>query len=154
MRRWLLPGGAIVLVAVLVVGWLAARPSRRRVDCKPLLETARGSYPSLATVDTEGFVYPFSKITLDDGARWELEIQDAYGGKRRIGDVTRIRRLQRIEFRCTDGDYGTPETTLRLLRDGALTYDTDVVLGEGLQNRELGFIEANNRLAFWWLLRP
>ena len=143
----------MVLVAVLAVGWLAARPTRTRVDCRPLLETAGGSYPALASVDAEGFVYPFSKVTLDDGARWELEIQDAYGGKRRVEDLARIRGLQRMEFRCTDGDYGTPETTLRLLRDGALIYETDVVLGEGLQNREFGFVEASNRLAFWWLLR-
>ncbi len=143
----------MLVLGVIIVAALTARPARRRVDCGPLLASAEGSYPALAAIDAEGYVRPFGKLVLDEDARWELEINDAYEGKHRVADLSRIRRWQRLRFGCTGGDYGTPETAIRILRNGAVVYETEVVLGEGLQNREFGFIEASNRLMFWWLLR-
>lgn len=105
-------------------------------------------------MDADGYAYPFSALMLDESSRWELEIDDAYAGKTRTTDRSRISRWQQMKFGCTHSEIGTPETAFRIYRNGALVYETDVVLGEGLQNQELGFIEASNRLTFAWLFRP
>jgi hypothetical protein len=152
MRRWLLIGGVPFALAALAIAVVAARaPGRRaRIACQP---ASRGEYRSLATIDAEGYVYPLAGLTLDEGARWELVIDDVYEGTKRVADLSRILHWKRMRFGCTGGDYGTPETSLRILRNGAVVYAADVVLGEGLQVEEFGFIEPGNRIEFLWASR-
>ncbi len=152
MKRWLLIGGVFLALAAFAVAVIAARVPRRRarVTCQP---ASRGEYGPLARIDAEGYVYPLAGLMLDDGARWELVIDDVYEGTKKIADLSRMKRWQQMRFGCTGGDYGTPETSLRILRNGALMYAADVVLGEGLQAEEFGFVEAANRMEFLWASR-
>lgn len=144
---------AIVLAAaVTCVVWLGPGIGRR-TDCRPSLEPPTGAYAHLAVVDDEGYVFPFSRLNLDDGAVWELEINDEGAGVRRVRDRSLIERLQGQRFECTGTDMATPDMGFSVYRDGALVYRTDVVKGEGLQNPEFGFARARNRLMFVWLLR-
>lgn len=152
MKRWLLIGGAVFALAAFATAAVAFRAPRRRarVACQP---ASRGEYRTLARIDAEGYVYPFAGLTLDEGARWELVIDDVHEGTKKIADLSRIRHWQQLRFGCTGGDYGTPETSLQILRDGAPVYAADVVLGEGLQVEEFGFIEPGNRMEFLWASR-
>jgi hypothetical protein len=153
VKRRLLVGGVVVTLAVLATVAVAVRaPGRRtRIRCEP---ASRGEYAALARIDADGYVYPFAGVALDEGGRWELVIDDVHDGTTRIAGRSRIGQLQRVRFGCTGGDYGTPETSVRVLRGGALVYAADVVAGEGLQLEEFGFVEPSNRLAFWWASRP
>jgi hypothetical protein len=156
VKRWTIRiAGALALafmVAVLLVVVTERSSSRPRIDCGPILESSRGAYRSLATVDADGCAYPFARIAIDDGSRWEIEIDDAYRGKKRTADRSLIRMWQRVRFACTQSEIATPETGFRLYRDGVVVYGTDVIFGDGLQNQEFGFLEAANRFEFWWLL--
>lgn len=145
---------SVIALAAAVMCVVALGPSiGRRTDCRPSLESPTGTYAHLAAVDDEGYVLPFSKLNLDDGAAWELEINDERSGVRRVRDRSLIRRLQRQRFECTGTDMATPDMGFAVYRDGALVYRTDIVKGEGLQNPEFGFARAKNRLMFIWLLR-
>jgi hypothetical protein len=132
MKRWLLIGGVLFALAAFAIAVVAVRAPRQRarIACQP---ASRGEYRTLARIDAEGYVHPLAGLTLDDGARWELVIDDVYEGTKKIADLSRIKDWQQMRFGCTGGDYGTPETSLRILRNGALVYAADVVLGEGLK---------------------
>jgi hypothetical protein len=146
-------GLALVTVVAAVAIVVALRPSTGEGSgCRPSLESPRGAYAHLAVVDDEGYVLPFSRLNLDDGAVWELEINDERSGVRRVRDRSLIKRLQSQRFECTGTDMATPDMGLSVYRDGALVYRTDIVKGEGLQNPELGFARAKNRLRFASLL--
>jgi hypothetical protein len=125
--------------------------ARPRVDCAPVLETSNGAYKHLARVDTGGYVLPLAGLKLDGTSRWELELDDVRWGKLRVADRDLISRWQEMRFGCTGTDTGTPETEARVYRDDALVYATGIEVGDGLQNQELGFVEAENKVAFWWM---
>jgi len=132
MRRWTIILGASVAIVALAVGVIVLRPaSRTRIDCRPVLESSTGKYKSLAKVDPDGYAYPLAAVKLEEGSRWELEIDDAYAGKSRTTDRSRISRLQQMRFGCTNSEIGTPETAVvwhQELRRGTLQ-PADAILG-------------------------
>ena len=115
------------------------------------MATSVGAYKHLARVDADGYVLPFAGLNLDVTSRWELEVDDLHLGKLRVADHDLVARFQKMRFGCTGTDTGTPETEVRVYRDGAVVYATAIEVGEGLQNQELGFVEAESRVAFWWM---
>lgn len=153
MAKRLLILGALLVAAVVSGLLFIARPhrTRPRVDCGTVMATSNGAYTHLARVDAEGYVLPFAGLNLDVTSRWELEVDDVHLGKLRIADHDLVARFQKMRFGCTGTDTGTPDTEVRVYRDGAVVYATAIEVGEGLQNQELGFVEAESRVAFSWM---
>lgn len=153
MAKRLLIFGALLVGAAVAAVLIVARPhrSRARVDCGPLLATSNGPYKHLARLDADGYVLPFAALDVDVTSRWEIEIDDLRLGTVRVADSDMIRRFQKMRFGRTGTDTGTPETGVQLYRNGDLVYATDLQIGDGLQNQELGFIEPEDKIAFWWM---
>jgi hypothetical protein len=153
MAKRLLILGALLAVAAISGVLVIARPhrTRPRLDCGPVIATSNGAYKHLARVDVDGYVLPFAELKVDATSRWEIEIDDLWLGKLRVADRDLIARFQKMRFGCTGTDTGTPETEVRVYRDGAVVYATAMQLGDGLQNQEVGFVEAESKVAFWWM---
>ena len=90
-RKLFTLGTPIVLGAVIACAVAAALTAGTRVNCRSSLESPTGAYAHLAVVDDEGYVLPFSRLNLDDGAVWELEIKAEEGEVRRVRDRSLIK---------------------------------------------------------------
>lgn len=147
-NTWLIVMVTLIL-GIVGLGLYAYYPSTKRVPCDSLLPGSTGKYIHLARVE-DSYVYPIGNVVIEPEASWRIDL-DYFGSVLTSTDLSDVKRFQRLRFACTGGDSGTAEIFINIYRNGKLLYSTGV-FGEGLQNSEVGYAEAYNRLAFYSFL--
>lgn len=118
----------------------------------------RSESSHLLVLDDAGFALPVGNLDLQSAADWRLEFRDlATNASKTLGGTSDVEAFKRIKFRCAGTDITTAGAVLRIIADGRVVFESDVVPGAfgGLQDQRLGFAEPTGFgwLRFVWMMR-
>ena len=114
-----------------------------------------GPYKSLASINDNGFAYPFGRLNLDDPANWTMQLIEHQEQDKTIDNPLIIKALRSIRFRCTGTDVSTPDIIVRIMKDETAAYASGAYATDGyygLQNQEFGYIEPSGIRSFIFFL--